>query len=162
MLRKVKWVRAPLGIFGLDVATTKEIMDGEGSIHWLTSGNNRIQLWFAIQWNFDYVSKSILPISGFHLEWQLLLKVKQVGTPPLREGEEGKPFRKESSLQHRGAQGAPGGSDETSKLIWEGKMQPSPELRRDWEFYPGRKKEKIQVMLNPDQLNIALIRIQDK
>ena len=41
-------------------------------------------------------------------------------------------------------------------------MQPSPELRRDWEFYPGRKKEKIQVMLNPDQLNIALIRIQDK
>ena len=32
MLRKVKWVRAPLGIFGLDVATTKEIMDGEGSI----------------------------------------------------------------------------------------------------------------------------------
>ena len=41
-------------------------------------------------------------------------------------------------------------------------MQPSPELRRDWEFYPGRKKGKIQVMLNPDQLNIALIRIQDK
>ena len=41
-------------------------------------------------------------------------------------------------------------------------MQPSPELRRDWEFYPGRKKEKIQVMLNPDQLNIALIRIQDR
>ena len=31
--------------------------------------------------------------------------------------EERKPFRKESSLQHRGAQGAPGGSDETSKLI---------------------------------------------
>ena len=23
-------------------------------------------------------------------------------------------------------------------------MQPSPELRRDWEFYPGRKKGKIQ------------------
>ena len=41
-------------------------------------------------------------------------------------------------------------------------MQPSPELRRDWEFYPGRKKGKIQVMLNPDQLNIALIRIQDR
>ena len=41
-------------------------------------------------------------------------------------------------------------------------MQPSPEPRRDWEFYPGRKKGKIQVMLNPDQLNIALIRIQDK
>ena len=60
----------------------------------------RIQLRSAIQWNFDHVSKSILPISGFHLEWQLLLKVKQVGTPPLREGEERKPFRKESSLQH--------------------------------------------------------------
>ena len=91
-----------------------------------------------------------------------MLKGEQVGTTPLREGEERKPFRKESSLQHRGAQGAPGGSDETSKLIGEGKMQPSPELRRDWEFYPGRKKGKIQVMLNPDQLNIALIRIQDK
>ena len=91
-----------------------------------------------------------------------MLKGEQVGTTPLREGEERKPFRKESSLQHRGAQGAPGGSDETSKLIGEGRMQPSPELRRDWEFYPGRKKGKIQVMLNPDQLNIALIRIQDK
>ena len=41
-------------------------------------------------------------------------------------------------------------------------MKPSPELRRDWEFYPGQKNGKIQVMLSPDQLNITLIRIQDK
>ena len=32
MLIKVKWVGAPLGIWGLDVATSQKIMDGEGSI----------------------------------------------------------------------------------------------------------------------------------
>ena len=78
-----------------------------------------------------------------------MLKGEQVGTTPLREGEERKPFRKESSLQHRGAQGAPGGPDEASEFTGEGRTKPSPGLRRDREFYPGRKQRKDSGQVEP-------------
>ena len=78
-------------------------------------------------------------------------KVKQVRTPPLRVGKERKPLgrRAASNIAAEGRTGGPWGAEEAIEFTGEGRMKPSPGLRRDREFYPGRKKRKDSGQVEP-------------
>ena len=80
-----------------------------------------------------------------------MFKVKQVETPPLREGKERKPFGGGAAydIAAEGRTGGPWGAEEAIEFTGEGRMKPSPGLRRDREFYPGRKKRKDSGQVEP-------------
>ena len=172
MLIKVKWVGAPLGIWGLDVATSQKIMDGEGSIplfiwckqamiylFWVQNSTvdcNSLKFWLCFK--VDTCNKLI----SYEMTTFVQGETSRNSSTERGEGEEA--LRRGSSLRyscggaHRGPLGGP-----MRRASSREKAEQS--LHQGWGEIGSStldgSKGKIQVKLSPERLNLTLIRIQD-
>ena len=78
-------------------------------------------------------------------------KVKQVRTPPLRVGKERKPLGRRAAINiaAEGRTGGPWGAEEAIEFTGEGRMKPSPELRRDLGVLPWTKEKENSGQVEP-------------